>query len=412
MDPNEPGEAGADETPPASPITERPIQVSEADDQLRLFVEAVPDYAIFLLDPVGRIATWNRGGENILGYPASEIVGEHFDLIFTPEDRERGAPDRELREAAAQGRADAEGWLQKKDGSCFWANGLTVAIRGAGGQLHGFCKTLRDQTERHRAEEERKASAERDRRIAEALQRAMLIPLKENQFPGVSVATLHEAAWEEAQVGGDFYDGFLISDDLLALAVGDASGKGLAAAVRTTQIKDVLRAFLRSLVDADAPRTLARLNDYLCDSQRLDGDPNGEEGFVALSLVLLDTATGEATVSLAGAEPPMILRVNGEVETVELHGLPLGTFPHWEYPSQTIRLEPGDVLLLVTDGLTEVRRGSEFLSLEGLTDLIRGARAAGSMPEMAQAILDGVKAFAGGNLHDDACLLLAQRRAR
>ena len=287
-----------------------------------------------------------------------------------------------------------------------------MALPGESGDLRGFCKILRDLTERHEAEAAARAQAEKDRRIAEALQRAMLVPLREDEFPGVSVATLHEAAWDEAQVGGDFYDGFLVGDDLLALAVGDASGKGLSAAARTTQVKDVLRAFLRSPGDdPDAARTMSRLNDYLCESKRR-GEADDEEGFVCLSLVLLDTRTGEATFVVAGAEPPLVLRARGgEAEAIEDGGAPLGLFPGEQYPRVTRHLEPGDAVLLVTDGITEARRGGkEFLSFEGLVGLAREA-ASGPLPvpEAARAVLEGAKAFAGGRLHDDACLLLARR---
>ena len=178
----------------------------------------------------------------------------------------------------------------------------------------------------------------------------------------------------------------------------------------------MLRAFLRSFEDADAPGAVARLNDYLCQSKRLN--ETEDEGFVCLSLVLLDTATGEATFVSAGAEPPLVLRADGQVETVENAGLPLGVLTRQEYPGVTLRLEKGDALLLVTDGITEARRHgvehgkavSQFLSFEGLVDLARGALAKGSVPEAAQRVLNGAKEFAGGRLHDDACLLLARRR--
>lgn len=391
----------------SAPITSAPITVGGGGEQIRLFIEALPDFAVLLLDPEGRIATWNAGAEKLMGYTESEALGQPIDLIFTPEDRESGQPERELRGAQAEGRADDEQWHQRKDGSRFWGSGLMIAIQGQAGQTHGYCKIMRDLTERHQAEERAQAAAAKDRRIAEALQRAMLIPLKENQFPGVSVATLHEAAWEEAQVGGDFFDGFLLSDTLLALAVGDASGKGLEAAVRTTLIKDAVRAFLRSLEDADAALTLARLNDFLYNSSRLDASE--DEGFVTLALVLFDTETGVASFSVAGAEPPRVLRADGTLETVEIRGVPLGLFPQGEYTVETRRLGPGDTLLLITDGLTDARRQGEFISLSALEDIIREARASGSAQEMGQAILDRVKEFAGGKLHDDACLLLARR---
>jgi serine phosphatase RsbU (regulator of sigma subunit) len=151
---------------------------------------------------------------------------------------------------------------------------------------------------------------------------------------------------------------------------------------------------------------MVRLNDYLCHSKRLDADD--EEGFVCLSLVLLDTETGEATFVVAGAEPPLLLRADGSLECVEVPGLPLGIFPNHDYAAKTLHLEAGDTIVLVTDGLTEARRGNEFLEFEGLAQLAKEALKRGSIPGAAEEVLAGAKAFANGKLHDDACLLLAR----
>ena len=407
---NKPGEmqrASGEHATAPTPITDTPIRVGDADEQVRLFIEGVSDYGIFLLDSYGRIATWNIGAQNILGYTESEILGQHVSLIFELDERMRDEPGREMTEAEATGHADEECWHVRKDGSRFWGSGMMIAVNGPTGELYGFCKVIRDLTQRHQAEEEARASAERDRRIADALQQAMLIPLKEEQFPGFAVASPYEAAWEEALVGGDFLDGFPVSESLVAFAVGDASGKGLEAAVRTTQIKDVLRAFLRSREEADAAQTLTRLNEYLCRSKRLEN--RDDEGFVTLSLAIVDTATGEATFASAGAEPSVVLRANGELEKVELHALPLGCFPDAEYSSKTLSLASGDTLLLLTDGVTEARRGPDFISPDELAAIIRAAGAADPAQMMGQVILNSVKVFAGGKLHDDACMVIARR---
>ncbi len=382
--------------------------MTSVEEQFHLLMESVTDYAIFFADQYGHITTWNAGAERILGWSAAESVGRNIGIVYPPEDRQSGVDEQERTTAAAEGRAMDERWHVRKDGSCFWGSGILTALKGEDGKLHGYCKIVRDQTQQHEQQETLIATAEKDQRIAQVLQRAMLVPIKQDQFPGMSVVTLHESAWGEAEVGGDFYDGFLLSDTLLALIVGDASGKGLLAAVRTTQIKDVLRAFLRSSDTADASATVARLNNYLCDSKRLDADE--EEGFVCLSLVLLDTATGEATFVVAGAEPPLVLRAaDGTEERVEATGLPLGIFPKQEYAARTLRLEAGDAVLLVTDGLTEARRGKDFLEFDGLAELAKKAILCDSVCDAAQEVLSGAKAFAGGKLHDDACLLIARR---
>ena len=111
-------------------------------------VKSVVDYAIFMLDMDGRVATWNAGAERIKGYAAAEILGQHFSRFYTDEDRAAGVPWAALRSAAETGRFIAEGWRQRKDGSRFWASVVIDPIRDDEGRLTGFAKVTRDLTER------------------------------------------------------------------------------------------------------------------------------------------------------------------------------------------------------------------------------------------------------------------------
>jgi PAS domain S-box-containing protein len=120
----------------------------ENEQQLRLLVDAVQDYAIFMLDIEGRIRTWNRGAQRLKGYQASEILGQHFSRFYPEEDISAGKPRRELEIATRDGRVEDEGWRIRKDGSRFWANVTITALRDAGGNLVGFGKVTRDFTER------------------------------------------------------------------------------------------------------------------------------------------------------------------------------------------------------------------------------------------------------------------------
>jgi PAS domain S-box-containing protein len=143
------------------------------DEAFRLLVEAVLDYAIFLLAPDGRVLTWNLGAERIKGYSAAEIIGQHYSIFYTPEDRANGRPKRVLTAAERYGRYEDEGWRQRKDGSRFWADVVVTALRDAHGRTYGYAKVTRDLTERRASEErERKLLAEREARNAaeEALQ--------------------------------------------------------------------------------------------------------------------------------------------------------------------------------------------------------------------------------------------------
>ncbi len=130
---------------------ERDLRRSE--ERFRLLIEGAQDYAIFMLDPEGRVTTWNSGAERIKGYRPDEVLGRHFSAFYPQESVERGKPEHELAVAALEGRFEDEGWRLRKDGSRFWANVIITALRGQDGKLIGFSKVTRDFTNRKSAEE-------------------------------------------------------------------------------------------------------------------------------------------------------------------------------------------------------------------------------------------------------------------
>ncbi|MBV9850940.1 MAG: SpoIIE family protein phosphatase [Armatimonadetes bacterium] len=280
------------------------------------------------------------------------------------------------------------------------------------GEATGVGVVVRDITERKRAELAQGRDLDRTRRIADALQTALLQTVSENAFPGLAVSTLYKAASDEARVGGDFFDAFTVDSGKVALVVGDVSGKGLSAATHTTEIKFALRAFLRETPQPG--RALARLNDFVCEAQRQDDW--GNTNMVVLALALIEPNTGEVTYTSAGSEPLLALpppdAESDAIQEVGLgSGLILGVSPGQRYRETTFRLPPGGMLLMATDGITEARRpGGPLLGLDGLKRLARACRDCGSVGEISRSILDGARAFASGPLADDACILLAQRR--
>ncbi|HZW89653.1 MAG TPA: PAS domain-containing sensor histidine kinase [Myxococcaceae bacterium] len=124
------------------------------DERFRALVSSVKDYAIFMLDPSGRIETWNAGAERTKGYTADEIIGEHISRFYTPEDLARGLPAKLLAQARLDGRVESEGWRVRKDGTRFWADVVITALVNDRGELMGYAKVTRDLTERLRAQEE------------------------------------------------------------------------------------------------------------------------------------------------------------------------------------------------------------------------------------------------------------------
>lgn len=144
-------------------------QAKDEAEQLRLLVHGTTEYAIFMLDPQGRIATWNPGAERLKGYKVNEIIGQHFSCFYPQEALDRGWPAHELKVAAAEGRFEDEGWRVRKDGSQFWANVVITALKDEHGDLRGFSKITRDMTERKKSEEDARRLVEQTtaRRVAE-----------------------------------------------------------------------------------------------------------------------------------------------------------------------------------------------------------------------------------------------------
>ncbi len=122
--------------------------------RLQMLIDAIVDYAIYMIDVDGSVRSWNAGAERLKGYSADEIIGKPFALFYSPEDRAKALPQTALRIAAETGRFSSEGWRIRKDGSRFWALVVVDAIRDEQGQVIGFAKVTRDITERQQAHNE------------------------------------------------------------------------------------------------------------------------------------------------------------------------------------------------------------------------------------------------------------------
>jgi two-component system CheB/CheR fusion protein len=159
-------------------VTERKREreaMRDSEERFRRLVEGAHDYAMFLLDRDGRVVSWNKGAERVIGYREEDILGRSGAVIFTPEDRAAGAPEEEMREAAVSERAIDERWHLRKDGTRFWASGVMTAARNDDGTVRGFVKIMRDQTDRKSMDaqlQEALLSAQQLRARAEGANRA------------------------------------------------------------------------------------------------------------------------------------------------------------------------------------------------------------------------------------------------
>ena len=150
-------------------MNETSLKAADDSNRYRLLVDSIYDYAIYMLDAGGHVASWNPGAQRFKGYTAEEILGQHFSRFYTAEDQAAGLPARVLHTAATEGRFEAEGWRVRKDGSRFWAHVVVDPIIAPNGEVIGYAKVTRDLSERRRAEEELKLSEQRFRYLVQGV---------------------------------------------------------------------------------------------------------------------------------------------------------------------------------------------------------------------------------------------------
>ncbi|MBY3038568.1 PAS domain S-box protein [Rhizobium laguerreae] len=150
-------------------VLDRHVTSLDEGGRFRLLVDAITDYAIYMLSPEGIVTSWNTGAQRFKGYKPSEILGEHFSRFYLEEDRAEGVPERALATAAEEGRFEGEGWRRRKDGSRFWAHVVIDPIRRPSGELIGYAKITRDLTERRAAEKAIRQSEEQFRRLVQGV---------------------------------------------------------------------------------------------------------------------------------------------------------------------------------------------------------------------------------------------------
>ena len=208
-----------------------PLMEATIDDRYRLIVDAITDYAIYMLDPQGLVTSWNAGARRIKGYEASEIIGQNFSRFYAEEDRLQGAPGLALKTAATEGRFEKEGWRVRKDGARFWAHVVIDPIRDDDGQLLGFAKITRDITERKQADEALRQSDEQFRLLVQGVTDYAIYMLDPRGIVSSWNAGAHRSkGYEASEIIGQHFSRFYPEEDRLKgmpqLALKTAAAEG------------------------------------------------------------------------------------------------------------------------------------------------------------------------------------------
>ena len=239
---------------------------------------------------------------------------------------------------------------------------------------------------------------QREQRIATVLQNALQPPLPE-EIPGLQAASYLVPALDEAEIGGDFYDIFELDTRRYAVVIGDVTGKGLAAAAQVSIARNMLRVLLYERQDAAASVTI--LNSILIRRKLLTG-------FITLVVAIYDHVDRTLSYVSCGHEPGLLYRSEtGHIDHVKSSGLPMAVWPDTVYTSNTTALNPGDILLLYTDGLSEAgpnRR--DMVGVDGLTELFIPIAANGDVTHIASELVSQVNRISNGIFRDDVCVLV------
>lgn len=269
-------------------------------------------------------------------------------------------------------------------------------VRANDNRILGATTVFRDITDQFELAQQRQDLFEREHRIAETLQQA-LIPV---QIPtivsGCHFAARYVPALAEAQVGGDFYDVFDLENGRVAVLIGDVAGKGLHAAMQVSAARYAFRSY--AYIESAPSKVVSHVNNALCKDQ-------GSEAVLFTGFfAVVDTNNRTITYTNAGHEPPVIRRANGHVEELNVGGRVLGVLPGYDYPEESLALNKGDMIVLITDGITEAR--SKERGMFGKSKFLRYIAQEDAPPsQLVDRILNKALEYGNGQLQDDVAVV-------
>jgi len=373
-------------------ITERKLaeeELRKSNQRIASILESITD-AFFALDRDFRFTYLNQEAERLLRKPRERLLGRHIweefpEAVGTTFYREY---ERAVREQVSVTFED------------YYAPFDTWYEVHAYPSPDGLSVYFQDISERQRARQELQEAYRREHHIADVLQRALISEISLD-LPGYRLVASYRPALQEAEVGGDFYDVVDVGGGRYVVFVGDVSGKGLQAAVHTAMAKYMLRAYAHE--NPDPCYVLERLNEALCKY-------TPDELFITMFYGVLIPEARTLTYAVAGHDEPLLYDGSrGDVRTLPVTGGAVAMLPGAQFETRTLRLSPGDGLLVYTDGITEARSKGRFFGLDGISQVF-AANATNDEHGLVQAIFEAASAAADGFLRDDAAILFIKAR--
>lgn len=371
--------------------------------ELQSFIASMAD-GVIVLNGTGDVVLVNQSALEMLEVPDGVCLADwarrcrFFDMEDGRIEPDEVASARALRGAVIHNERYS---LETPTGKRLVMGVSASPVKDTVGRVIGSTTVFRDLSEQFEMERRHRETYEREHHIAEVLQQALIPPSAPERLMGYRFAMVYEAAMDEAAVGGDFYDVFEIGEGRIGVLIGDVVGKGLNAAMRVAAARYSVRGY--AYLDPRPGRVLTLANSAICR------ESIGREAMLTAFFAVIDSRVGIMTYSNAGHELPIVLSPDGSCRFIRLPGLPMGIADEVEYGEASERLNPGERVILMTDGITDAR--PETPDLFGMQGVVSTLRRIGWAPicEMASGILEAATEHANRKLHDDAAVLIFEQ---
>lgn len=353
--------------------------------------------AIYLKDVDGHFVLLNAETARVLRTTKAEAIGHtDYDLLPREAAERHAANDREVLATCAA--HEYEEPVGMDDGVHTFIS-AKFPVYDAVGTVFGIGGISTDVTELIKLRHDLEEALAREQHFSLLLQRALL-PGVPRIGPGYEVGAEYVPAYAGREIGGDFYDVIQVGECRAGILIGDVAGKGLEAAALAATTRSTIHAFVHE--SASPAEALARANVVLC-SQKTDSD-----AFVTVFLVVLDLCTGELRYSSAGHPPAMLCRCRGGVDYLLCGQMPLALVESQHFVEHHDQFNPGDRLILYTDGISEARTGLSLFDQEGIERTLQ-AHCALDARLLAKTVLDAATQWGKGQLRDDAAVVVVER---